>query len=470
MANTPDQDNPFVAFIQRYHNAPVEFCINVLGITPDQPQRQLLEDIAAGERHLSVKSGHGTGKSASLAMATTWFACTRINFKVVMTAPTAPQLYDALWAETRMYFRRLPAVLRDLFEIKAEKIELKSAPEEGFISVRTSSKERPEALAGIHADNVLLIADEASAIPEEIFESAAGSMSGENACTIMTGNPTRLSGLFYRSHHDLQAEWKTATWSSEDSPRVSQQFIDSIRMTYGEESNQYRVRVLGEFPLTEDDVLIARPKVEAAMDRDIVADPDVSRVWGLDPARFGSDKTALVERQGSVVNWIEEKSNLDTMNVAGWVKYKYDNVPTGERPKMILVDVIGLGAGVVDRLMELKLPVRGVNVAESALMFSDGYRLRDQLWLEVKKWLEIGMGKLPKSRGLVEEFVAPQYTFMSNGKLKVESKEEMKRRGVPSPNKADAIALTFSEEPATMAHGRQEDYGRPLHRNVVGYG
>ena len=468
--NMSVQENPFVAFVNRYHKQPVEFCVNVLGITPDPPQRQLLEDIASGERHISVKSGHGTGKSASLAMAATWFACTRIGFKVVMTAPTAPQLYDALWAETKMYFRRLPAVIRDLFEIKAERIELKSAPEEGFITVRTASKERPEALAGIHANHVLLIADEASAIPEEIFESAVGSMSGENATTILTGNPTRLSGLFYRTHHDLQDDWVTYTWSSEHSPRVTQEFIDKILRTYGQESNQYRVRVLGEFPLTDDDTLIARPRVEAAMARQIDVNPQGTRYWALDVARYGSDNSVLGERIGNSITWLESKSNLDTMNLAGWVKHKYDGVPTHERPRIILIDVIGVGAGVVDRLTELKLPVRGVNVSESAMVFSDGYRLRDQLWLDVKMWLESDLASLPNDRLLVEELVSPTYSFMSNGKLKLESKEAMKRRGVKSPDKADCIALTFAEEPATLSQGRQRESGKPLKRRLIAYG
>ena len=313
------------------------------------------------------------------------------------------------------------------------------------------------------------MADEASAIPEEIFESAAGSMSGHNATTILTGNPTRLSGLFYRTHHDLQSEWRTYTWSSEVSPRVTRLFLDQILKTYGAESNQYRVRVKGEFPLSDDDTLIARPKVEAAMARQIEVDDTGTRYWALDVARFGSDSSVLGERIGKVITWLESKSNLSTMNLAGWVKSKYDGTPVHERPRIILIDVIGVGAGVVDRLLELKLPVRGVNVAESALVFSDGHKLRDQLWLDMKQWLESDLAVLPLDRALVEELVAPTYSFMSNGKLKVESKEAMKRRGVKSPDKADCIALTFAEEPATLSQGRPVS-NAPLKRRLVGYG
>lgn len=464
------QENPFIQFVETYHDRPVDFAVNVLGITPTDQQKRLLEDIASGERRISVRSGHGTGKSTALAIAATWFACTRIRFKVVMTAPTAPQLYDALWAECRAFFRALPAVLRQLFEIKAERIELIAAPEEGFVTVRTSSKERPEALAGIHADHVLLIADEASAVPEEVFESAVGSMSGSHACMILTGNPTRLTGLFYKTHHQLKREWKTHHWSSEESPRVDRRFVEQIRQTYGEDSNQYRVRVLGEFPLAEDDVLIRRGDVVACMEREYEGDEEVARYWGLDPARFGSDATALCERQGNRINWVQQKSGADTMNIAGWVHHLYKNTKVQEQPRLILVDSIGVGAGVVDRLRELGLPVRGVNVANAAMVLSEGYRLRDQLWLDMKKWIESGEAKLPNDPQLEEELVSVTYGFQSNGKLKLESKQEMRRRGAKSPNRADAIALTFAEEPSMMASGPQKTFNQKLRRRLRAYG
>jgi hypothetical protein len=388
-----------------------------------------------------------------------------------MTAPTAPQLYDALWSETKSLFKRLPAAIRPLFDIKSDRIELISAPEDGFISVRTSTKERPEALAGVHSENVLLIGDEASGIPEEVFESAQGSMSGFNATTILTGNPTRLSGLFYQTHHELKKNWKTMHVSAVDSKRVDPRFCQQVKETYGESSNQYRVRVLGEFPLTEDDVLIGRNIVKAAMVRDITPTASGKRLWACDPARFGSDKTAICERKGSIVPWIEWKQGLDTMQVAGLVKYKYDQCKTDERPEVILVDVIGLGAGVVDRLFELGIPVRGVNVSENALMFSDGYKLRDQLWLDFRNWLASGVGKLPDNPMLLEDIVAPTYSFMSNGKLKVESKQEMRTRGCRSPDLADCIVLSFADEPATIVSGRGKmSWSRPIKRGLQGYG
>lgn len=457
-------------FVARYYSAPTEFIQNVLRMEPDPWQADLLEDVAAGGRLISVRSGHGTGKSTGLAMATVWFACTRYPFKVVMTAPTAPQLYDALWAETKSMFKKLPAALRPLFEIKSDRIVLAAAPEEGFISVRTSTKEKPEALAGVHSEHVLLIADEAPGIPEEVFESAQGSMSGFNATTILTGNPTRLSGLFYRTHHELKDDWKLYHIDASKSKRVDKRFVEQIRKTYGEESNQYRVRVLGEFPLTDDDTLISRTSVEAAMNRDIVVPKTgVRRLWMCDPARYGTDRTVIGERIGSVVTWLEQKQGMSTMAIVGWIKHKYDAANNDDKPDEILIDVIGVGAGVVDRLLELGLPVTGINVSESSLVLSDGYKLRDHLWLEYRHWLESGTGKLPKSRELVEDSISPTYSFMSNGKLKIESKEEMRRRGKRSPDLADCVVLSFASEPATIITGRKANK-KAIKRRLIGYG
>jgi hypothetical protein len=467
------QENPFLEFCEKYYDKPVLFVQEVLKKQPDPWQCGVLEDIAAGERLISIRSGHGTGKSTVLAFACTWYACTRYPFKIVMTAPTAPQLFDALWAETKTQFRELPAAVRDLFNLKSERIELVASPEAGFISARTSTKERPEALAGVHSDNVLLLPDEASAIPEEVFESAAGSMSGYNATTILTGNPTRLTGLFYKTHHELSDDWKTYHVNSEDSSRVSQEFVDQIRKTYGRESNQYRVRVLGEFPLTEDDCLIGRKIVKEAMERDIAAPEigSVKKIWAVDPARYGSDKSGFAERMGSVVTELVTKSNLNTMQLSGWVKKRWDEaVEAKTPPDIILIDVIGIGAGVFDRLKELGLPVRPINVSESALVTSDGYKLRDHLWLEYRGWLQAGIGKLPYSKELLEESVSVTYNFTSNGKTKVESKELLRRRGIKSPNLADAVCMTFAVEPATLVGGRHRDWQKPIKRGLVGYG
>jgi phage terminase large subunit len=153
--------NPLYEFVKLYDRNPVLFVREVLGAEPDPEQQQVLNWVATGERRISVRSGHGVGKTTVLAWLIVWFACTRVPQKTVCTAPTSGQLFDALAAETKTWFRKLPPVIADLFDIQTEQIRLKSAPQESFIAFRTSKVETPEAMAGVHSDNVLLIGDEA---------------------------------------------------------------------------------------------------------------------------------------------------------------------------------------------------------------------------------------------------------------------------------------------------------------------
>ena len=166
---TASKKNNFIDFIEVYGDNPVAFVEEVLGATPLEWQKQFLRDIARGERRISVRAGHGVGKSTACSWALIWHMVTRYPQKGVVTAPTAPQLFDALFAELKSWINKLPPVLKDSFEVFSDKIAFKAAPESSFISARTSSKERPEALAGVHSENVLLIVDEASAVYEEVF-------------------------------------------------------------------------------------------------------------------------------------------------------------------------------------------------------------------------------------------------------------------------------------------------------------
>ena len=194
-----------------------------------------------------------------------WYFMTRSPVKVVVTAPTSSQLYDALFAELKRWINAMPLPLQGLLTVKQERIEFNAAPTEMFISARTSRAEQPEALQGIHSENVMLVADEASGIPEQVFEAAAGSMSGHKAVTLLLGNPVRSSGFFYDTHNRLRDDWVTMKVSCADSPRVSDAYMDEMKSRYGEESNAYRIRVLGEFPRSDDDTVIPMELLEAAI-------------------------------------------------------------------------------------------------------------------------------------------------------------------------------------------------------------
>ena len=283
-------NNPFIEFIKKYRDNPVLFVREVLGVEPDEWQVEFLNAVARGERKISIRSGHGVGKSTGGSWAMLWYLLTRYPVKVVVTAPTSSQLYDALFAELKRWVKELPPAVQELLDVKQERIELKASATEAFISARTSRAEQPEALQGVHSDNVMLVADEASGVPEQVFEAAAGSMSGHNAVTILFGNPVRSSGFFFDTHNRLRGEWWTKRVSCEDSKRVSKEYIEEMKSRYGEDSNAFRIRVLGEFPRSDDDTIIPMELLESAKNRDVTFNPDAEVTWGLDVARFGSEK------------------------------------------------------------------------------------------------------------------------------------------------------------------------------------
>jgi phage terminase large subunit len=452
--------NPFVAFLQKYQNDPCKFVEQVLKVTPDAWQKELLNQVALSTRKISVRSGHGTGKSTVASWVIIWYFLTKHPCKIVLTAPTSSQLFDALFSEVKSWIRKLPEGLQALLEVTSDRVVLLSAPQDAFISCRTARAETPEAMAGVHSDNVLLVIDEASGIPEKVFEAAAGSMSGESCSTLMLGNPVRTSGSFYESHHRLKSEWYTMHVSCVDSPRVSKEFIKEMAVRYGEDSSAYYVRVLGKFPKIDDETIISLSLVEDAQAREIIMSEHTPRIWGLDIARFGTDSSVLAERQGTVITKIEVWKGKDLMQLTGLVHSKYNNLGPSEQPIEIMVDSIGLGAGVLDRLKELGLPARGINVSESPSMRGQYINLRAELWFRMKEFLEARDCKLPKDESLFSELVSPRYSFSSTGKLKVESKQDMKKRGLPSPDRADAVILTLASEPAMAMFGKKYRTGK----------
>jgi len=387
-------NNPFVEFVKLYKHNPVLFVREVLNTEPDQWQIEFLNSIASGNRRISVRSGHGVGKSTAASWAMIWYLFLRFPVKVVVTAPTSSQLYDALFAEVKRWVKVLPPMLAEQLDVKQDRIEVIGANEEAFISARTSRAEQPEALQGVHSDHVMLVGDEASGIPEKVFEAASGSMSGHNAVTLLLGNPVRSSGFFYDTHNRLAGDWVTMKVSCADSPRVSEAYIEEMKARYGEESNAYRIRVLGEFPKSDEDTVIPMELLDLAMNRDVEASPYASLVWGLDVARFGSDRS----------------------------------------------------------------PAMGTT-----------YRnLKAELWYKAKSWLEQRDCRLPKDELLIAELATVRYSFTSNGKIQIEGKDEIRKRGLASPDKADAFCLTFASDAVIGMMGSKAStkWSQPLKRNL----
>lgn len=410
-------------------------------------------------RH-SVRSGHGVGKGTVIAWLSLWFLLTRLDTKVVITSNTEKQLKTNNWPELRKQARYLPDELRNQIVIEEELAYLKAAKELGFITPRTASRENSEALQGVHAENVLYLIDEASGIHEIVFEVAQGSLSSPGAISCLFSNPTRLSGYFHATHHQLRGSWKCHRVSSLEVSRASGHVEEIIR-DYGRDSDRFRVRVLGEFPNREEQVCIPVDIIEAAKNRQ-VAVTDYRPIWGVDVGRFGSDASALAKRQGNrLLENVREWRGKDNMQLVGLIVNEWNETHEDARPAEIMVDVIGIGSGVVDRLKELNLPVRGINVAESSSISEKFAKLRDELWWKGREFFEKRDCSIPADEGLIAELSSPTYSFNSDGKIKVESKADTKSRtGRPSPNKADSFLLTLAT-PDTRKQVERRRRSRP---------
>lgn len=398
-------------------------------------------------RRLSIRSGHRVGKSAFMSWTILWFMSCYFPCKAGATAPSATQMSDVLWAELAMWHRKLTdkiPLLGEKFNWKVDSFEMIEAPKESFAVARTARKERPEALQGLHSKHMLILVDEASGVPEEIYEAGRGSLAAEHAFVIFASNPTRTSGTFYDTHHKLRHLWATMQVDGTVVPTQSEQFRQEIEAQYGKDSNYYRVRVQGDFPRSEDDTVIPLELCDSATVRDVDVFGQV--VWAVDVARFGDDRTVLVKRktngtEGPHRSW----HGMDTMQTSGRIFAEWMDTPPDDRPNSIFVDSIGIGAGVVDRLLELQLPVIGINVSESASADDKYNRLRDELWFRARRWLERKDCKLFQDETLIAELTLPKYKFSSGGKLIVESKDDLKKRYPRSPDVADAFCLTFAD-------------------------
>lgn len=463
-------NNPMIEFLVRYSRrtageaGPELFVQEVLGATPSVQQRALLKAYGRGARRISFVSGHNVGKTAALAWTSLHALITEYPFVGLVTAPTEGQLFNGYFTEVRRWYRKLPSSLQDLFEVKSDAIVLKSAPENCFLQARTSRPEKPEALAGIHTHEgfLLLIADEASGVPEPIFEAASGSMAGHNAMTILTGNPVRTAGLFFDTWHTLADMWVGIHASSEDSELVTRDFIEDMRRRYGIDSNAYRVRVLGLFPQADDDSVIPFELVEAALTREVVANPMAPVSWGLDVARKGSNRTALASRQANVqIGKVKFWRDKNLMETAQLVKLEWDMTYPPSRPVEIMVDAIGMGAGVADRLVQLALPAVPINVSEASSVAShvtggQFLNLRAELAFKGREWFST-LNVHINDEELARELSIPWYKFTKTGRIFVASKDEIARRHpiMGSPDLSDAFLLTFAGAASFAMYGSE---------------
>jgi len=457
----------------RYKKYPSLWVEEVIGIEPTPQQTSAFNAFAEDGAKISIKSGVGVGKSAF----TSWIILHTLfffdNVKIPVTAPTGKQVKDIIFAECRKWLAKMDPWWSKQIRVTRERIfwvDSKGNPGSREALCRTSRPEQPEALAGIHEDNVVYVIEEATGCPEAIFPTIRGALSTPNAKIIMISNPTRTDGFFWESHvKNEDGAWQCFTFSGIDSPLVTEKFIQDTIKEYGEDSDEFRIRVLGEFPEGSHDVYIKRQSVESAYYREVQYD-DSRKIAGLDVARFGDDACALVVRQGKMLIHLQEWRGKDTTQTAGIVRDAHRNGLFD----IVFVDAIGVGGGVADQLKEMGVPVVGVNVAESSSSKQEFYRLRDELWDRSKRYWEsltcgVNNDLVDKEQfdRLVGELCMVRYDYMGS-KLKMESKSDMKKRGVKSPNLADAFNNTFAND-VTGAAGITDgvnNRARPINRSM----
>ncbi|MCD8350271.1 MAG: hypothetical protein LUC93_06645 [Planctomycetaceae bacterium] len=418
---------------------PALFARSVLHLEPTDQQGEFFGELAKPGARVAVRSGHGTGKSTALAVAALWFLSTRKDALVPCTAPTAHQLQDVLWRELRRLITCMDDDYRSCFAVTSDRITLKGSA--GMIVARTARPENPDALQGFHAPEILFVIDEAAGVNDIIFEVARGALSTQSARVALTGNPTRLSGYFHNAFHAARNTWTQLVFSCLDSPLVAPEYAGEIAQEYGDSSDVYRVRVLGEFPKAGMNNLIPLDLVDKAMARPAppFLPPNIGKIIGVDPAWLGPDRSAVVYREGPVARVLFAVRGADTSRLAEMVARRAEEI----RPDGIFVDQTGVGAGVLDQINRLGFNATGVAFGGKAMNPDRFINKRAEMWWMMKEWIEAG-AIIEMNRDLRDDLIAPEFSYSPAGKIQLERKDEMRKRGHASPDLADALALTFA--------------------------
>lgn len=446
--------------IPEYRKDPVLFAREVLKFEPDEWQRDALIDLAAAPK-VAIKSGQGVGKTSLEAVALLWFLCCYPYPRIVATAPTKQQLHDVLWSEVSKWQSRSP-LLSEILKWTKTYIYMVGNEKRWFAVARTATK--PENMQGFHEDNMLFIVDEASGVADPIMEAILGTLSGENNKLLMCGNPTRTSGTFYDAFHADRGMYRYCTVSSADSQRTDKQNIEDLIRKYGRESNVVLVRVFGEFPKQEDDVFIMLSSIEQCGSKvyELPEDKGMPYImFGVDVARFGDDETVIYRNAKGKLKLVVKRRGQDLMATAGDIVAQYKKAirefPEYNGRIYVNIDDTGLGGGVTDRLKEVKreqklhrLFVIPINAAEKidsdtkeGKEAAEHYNnLTTHMWAVLRELLENRQIEIEDDADTFAQLSIRKYFMASNGKLELESKKEMKKRGVDSPDRADAAALS----------------------------
>ncbi len=428
---------------------------------PDTWQREVLEEIGAalssgagkddapGTAMLIVReavaSGHGVGKSALVAWIVLWAMCTCVDAKGVVTANTEAQLRTKTWAELAKWHRL--CLCGHWFECTATALISRAPGHEKTwrCDMVAWSERNTEAFAGLHnkGRRVLLVFDEASAVPDVLWEVAEGAQTDEDTEIIWCafGNPTRNTGRFRECFGRFRHRWHCRQVDSRTAAMTNKEQLSQWVQDYGEDSDFVRVRVRGEFPRAGDVQFIPSDVVHAARGRQVSKDhyEFAPKILGVDVARFGSDQSVICRRQGLMVFDQHKLRGVDTVTLSGIIA----GICREWQADRVFVDGVGVGAGVVDCLNRVH-DIPATDAVSSAAPFNKARFLnrRAEMWSEMRDWLAKG-GALPDDPELAEHLTGLEYQINASGKLQLESKDSLKKRGLASPDCADALALTF---------------------------
>lgn len=429
---------------------------------PDKWQEEALREIgqevqkrgfdgvhAVAPLRLAVASGHGIGKSTFVAWVACWILSTRPDSQGTVTANTFPQLETKTWAAITRWMKL--CVTRDWFILGGERIYRTFKRDSWFLSAQTSKEENSESFAGQHAANSTsyYILDEASGIAPIIWEVVEGGTTDGEPMVFAFGNPTRASGKFFEATFGRErGRWIAKSIDSRESALTNKQVIAEWIQEYGEDSDFVRVRVRGLPPRAGDLQFIDSERVWTAQKRTPESLPGEAVVAGVDIARGGSDSNVICFRVGvdgvsmPAIRIPGEQTRDSTLMVSK-LSSLLDEGIYGRKIDMMFLDATGIGGPLYDRLRQLGYK----NVVEVQFGSESPERkyanMRSFMWGKLREWLE--RGSIPKDTQLEMDLTGPGYRHDKSDRLVLESKEDMKKRGLSSPDYGDALALTFAQ-------------------------
>jgi len=421
---------------------------------PDTWQREQLMRIGQGISddpmsaiQEATASGHGVGKSALVSWIVLWAMSTRPHLAGWVTANTQTQLKGKTWREVAVWHKR--SINKHWFEWTATRFYQVDHPDTWSIEAIPWTEHNSEAFAGLHAEHVLMLMDEASGIADIIWEVSEGAMTTPRAMWLVYGNPTRNTGRFRECFGKYKHRWHTQQVDSRKCKMTDKKKLGEWEEDHGEDSDFFRVRVRGEFPHRASNQFISSEIVAEARKHqcEVLEYIHSAVVIGCDVARFGDDETVITIRQGRKVHAQHVFRQLNNMQVgAECAKVYRDYQKLGVTMGPIFVDGVGLGSGVVDYLVSMHYPVIDVNVGEKSVDPHMYFNKRVEIWDKGRQWLEAG-ADIPDAPELAEQLTDIEYDMVPHkDQIRLEKKADMKTRGLSSPDRADSLMLTFAED------------------------